>query len=178
MAATTSRAFLAKLPPLSVEERARVEAWVAKHCARSAVFVHGGLLYLCAQRETPRTCKMQCRLLRAGLARCGVTLPTQRSRWLILLDEKEEFEGLLRRHNTEVKAKEASAELRCVTVSAPQHGATVAATGNPAPDGDERCVDLPSAKVGRGSVAQHASGSAAGSRCVVVKADETAGAAR
>ena len=157
-----------------------MEAWAAKNCARSAVFMHGGRLYLCAQREKPRTCKMQCRLLRAGLARCGVTLPAQRSRWLTLLDDKEQFERFLKRHSAEVNAKEAHAEVRCVTVSAPKHGTTITAPGNLSPDGDERCVDLPSAKVGRGSIVQHAAaatGFAAGSRYGVVKADEAVGAA-
>ena len=91
-----SKAFLARLPTLSEEERARVQAWAARNCARSRVYLRQGVLYMIALRECARTSKMQCRLLRSALARqCSLAVPTNDRRWLILVDASEDFERLM-----------------------------------------------------------------------------------
>ena len=91
-----SKAFLARLPALSDEERARVQAWAARNCARSRLYLRQDVLYIIALRECARTSKMQCRLLRSALARqCSVAVPTNDRRWLILVDASEDFERLM-----------------------------------------------------------------------------------
>ena len=88
-----SKAFLARLPALSHEERARVQAWAARNCARSRLYLRQDVLYIIALRECARTSKMQCRLLRSALARqCSVAVPANDRRWLILIDASEDFE--------------------------------------------------------------------------------------
>ena len=91
-----SKAFLARLPALSHEERARVQAWAARNCARSRLYLRQDVLYIIALRECARTSKMQCRLLRSALARqCSVAVPANDRRWLILVDASEDFERLM-----------------------------------------------------------------------------------
>ena len=91
-----SKAFLARLSALSDEERARVQAWAARNCACSRVYLRQGVLYMIALRECARTSKMQCRLLRSALARqCSLAVPTNDRRWLILVDASEDFERLM-----------------------------------------------------------------------------------
>jgi hypothetical protein len=117
-----SKAFLARLPTLSHEERARVQAWAARNCARSRVYLRQGVLYMLALRECARTSKMQCRLLRSALARqCSLAVPTNDRRWLILVDASEDFERLMTDPTNEEPGPK------------PEEGE------------DERCVPLPSA---------------------------------
>ena len=117
-----SKAFLARLPALSHEERARVQAWAARNCARSRLYLRQDVLYIIALRECARTSKMQCRLLRSALARqCSVAVPANDRRWLILVDASEDFERLMNDPLNEEPGPK------------PEEG------------DDERCVPLPSA---------------------------------
>jgi len=95
MLTISSKTFIARLPRLSPDELARVQAWTAQHCARGAVIPLDDVSYLIGQREAARTSKMTCRLMRAALRKCGVT-PNAR-RWLELVDQ-DEFDAMLQRY--------------------------------------------------------------------------------
>ena len=93
-----SKCFVAKLPGLTDDARQRVMRWAAAHTAVWKLVpsdAKDGTHLLICMREVARTAKMNCRLLRAGLAKAGVDLPTNKKGWLKLISEGEELDTWL-----------------------------------------------------------------------------------
>jgi len=91
-----SKCFMAKLPDLTEESRLKVERWAAANTAVWKLLPATDKSYiLVCMREAARTAKMNCRLLRAGLARAGVVLPTNKRGWLCLVSQGEELDSLM-----------------------------------------------------------------------------------
>ena len=139
-----SKTFLAQLPRLSDEQQTRVEAWMARRCARGVLARLDGVFYLVAQREAARTAKMSCRLMRAALKRCGV-IPGKRH-WLELVGE-EQFETILQRYTPQSDK--------------PFQGA--------APADEDRVVELPSQASRRSAPAASAEDAEDGSRLFLAR---------
>ena len=131
-----TKAFLARLPSLTDDQRVRVEAWVRQRCARGAVVEVDRGLFLLAERETARTVKMNCRLTRAALKRCGVVVPSTARQWLVYLSTGE-FEAYMRQHAAPPTAGAAD---RVVDVSS---APPVVATETGDDDDDTRVIVLP-----------------------------------
>ena len=129
-----SKTFIARLPRLSEEERSRVNAWTAQHCARGCMFVFDDVSYLIAQREVARCPKMTCRLMRAALRRCGV-MPDKR-RWLELLGQ-DEFETMLQTHARQKSEPAQGDDDRVVELPARATRRSAPAPSAPAPSAEE-----------------------------------------
>jgi len=130
MLTVSSKTFIARLPRLSPEERARVQAWTTQHCARGALVALDDVSYLIGQREAARTSKMTCRLMRAALRKCGVAPSTRR--WLELVGQ-DEFDAMLQRYAQ--KAEPAVAPDEDKIVELPSRAARPSAPSTETEDG-------------------------------------------
>ena len=90
--AKSSKAFVADLPEMSVEQLEKLYSWGQSSCERSDIHMRGGggAMTLVAVRKKSGTARDHMRLLRTNLQNWGVALPAKQTGWLRLVDERDE----------------------------------------------------------------------------------------
>ena len=149
------KAFLCKLPQLSVQQLEGLHKWAENRCAEHKFLRSGGAMYLARRHEKARNTKMSCRLFRVACGALGIARPKQR-KWLRLLEDGEQANEYSRGAIKPPQTSRASGE-RLAVLRSTRHAAPRPRT-NDAP-GQEKVVQLKQSTVcQRGGQAQLQSG--------------------
>ena len=134
--AKSSKAFVADLPEMSVEQLEKLYSWGQSSCERSDIHMRGGggAMTLVAVRKKSGTARDHMRLLRTNLQNWGVALPAKQTGWLRLVDEDASAEDKISQALTAV---DASIPDGGVALNVPESEAFVRSDFPPAPLDDE-----------------------------------------